>query len=49
MQIALVASLIFRLADGAVTPAADGGAHTEQNGVACVLRIGGLMALVSGE
>ena len=48
-QIALVASVIFKLADGddAVQPTGDP-PQAGRTGVAWVLRFGGLMALVSG-
>lgn len=47
-QVALVASLIFKLADGepSVTPNGEGSDAAGKNGVAWVLRFGGLMALV---
>ena len=49
MQVAVVSTFIFRLADGdeAVTPAGHGQAgQNSKSGVAWVLRFGGLMALV---
>lgn len=52
MQIAVVASIIFKLADGDAPPSggfAEGDPHRPKTGVAWVLRFGGLMALVSSR
>ena len=49
LQIAVVASVIFKLADnkaGVHPTAGEGSEHASNNGVAWVLRFGGLMALV---